>query len=61
VFNHLVDKFRPELHPSFDKLGFEGGIANLDFVRVEGVLREVGKMLEKLVDFTHENHGQMRD
>jgi hypothetical protein len=61
VFDHLVDKFCPKLHPSFDKLGFEGRIANLDFVCVEGVLKEVGKMLEKLVDFTHEFHGQMHD
>ncbi len=46
MFDHLVDKFCPEHHPSFDKLGFEGGIANLAFVCVKGVLREVGKMLE---------------
>jgi hypothetical protein len=61
VFDHFVENFCSELHPSFDKPGLEVGIAKLDFICVEGVLREVGKMLDKLVDFTHENHGQMRN
>jgi hypothetical protein len=43
----LLINFCPKLHPSFDKLGFEGEIANLNFIRVEGVVREVGKMLKK--------------
>ncbi len=61
VFDHLVDEFFPQPHPSFDKPGIKVGAAQLNFVCVEGILREIGKVHEHLVDFCHENHGQMRD
>ncbi len=61
MFGHLIDEFCPQLHPSFDKSGIEVGIAKLDLVCVEGILGEIGKVLEKLMNLCHENHGQMRD
>ncbi len=61
MLDQFIDKLCLELHPSFDNLGFKNRIADFDFVRVDGVLQEVCKMLEKLIDFSHENHWQMHD
>ncbi len=47
VLNHFIDKLGPQLHPSFDDLGFKNRIADFNFVCVDGVLRKVCKMLEK--------------
>jgi hypothetical protein len=61
VLGHLLDEFGCKLHADGNVLSLEGQIAKFNIVGVDGVLQKGSKMLKKLVEFTHENHGQVRN
>ncbi len=61
VVNHLLDELVHKLHSALNFLSIKVWIIDFNLVGIDGVLGEQGKMLEKLVDFSHENKWQMRN
>ena len=61
MLGHLLDEFGCEFDPHDELLHVKGSVIELDFVSVNGVLRERSETLEKLMKFCQENKRQVRD
>jgi hypothetical protein len=61
VFGHLVDEYGQKLHANGDVPDLKGRVANFSLVSVEGILWKGSKELEKLMEFSHENHQQVHN
>ena len=61
MLGHLLEKLRNKFDRCGNLIDVEGVIVGFDLVRVDRILREGGKMLEKLMKFSHQNKRQVRD
>jgi hypothetical protein len=58
---HLTKKLGCQLHRGGDLFSLEFAINGLDFIGVDRVLQEQSEVHEKLMDFRHKHHGQVRN
>ena len=61
MLDHLLEKLRNEFNCCGNLLDAEGVVVGFDLVRVDRILRERGKMLEKLMKFSHQNKRHVCD
>jgi hypothetical protein len=61
VLLHLTEKLGSQFHCGGYHLGLEFVVTDFNFVGVDRILQERCKMHKKLVDFSHEDHWQVRD
>ena len=58
MLGHLLDEFGCKFDPHDELLHVKGSVIELDFVSVDGVLRERSETLEKLMKFAMKTKGK---